>query len=142
MKRSGAPKAKRGTSTAALKRKATTLHSQYVRARDGACVRCRLNGAVPSSQLQCAHVVSRRYAATRTKEWNAMALCSACHRRLTEHPDEATAWNYIWCDLFGEKSYEEVRRIAYEGKDTVMRSPFWQSEIARLSALLEDVNRP
>lgn len=135
VRRSGL-KPKRGTSTAALKRKATTLHSEYVRARDGGCVRCRRNGTVPSAQLQCAHIVSRRYAATRTKEWNACALCSACHRRLTEHPDEAAAWNYIWCKDFGEYSYEKLREIAYDGQYNVMRADFWREEISRLSGLL------
>lgn len=135
MKRSAKPKAKRGTSTAALKRKATSLHSQYVRARDGRCVRC----GSTTGQLQCAHIISRRYAATRTDEGNAYCLCAGCHRRLTEHPHEHVAF---FSELLG--SWDEYRKLidkAYMGKDTVMRSPFWENEIRRLTALLEDVNR-
>lgn len=124
-----------------LKNRATTLHSAYVRARDGGCVRCRVNGAVPSSKLECSHLVSRRYTATRTYEWNACALCSSCHRFLTEHPNEAVAWNYYWCATFAPLSYDELIQKAYEGKDRVMRAEFWAGEIERLSRLLEEVNQ-
>ncbi len=142
--RSGKPLARtkgvaatRKTPTATLKRKATALHSQYVRTRDGGCVRCRVNGAVPSSQLHCAHIVSRRYAAVRTYEWNACALCSACHRRLTEHPNEAVAWNTYWCATYSPHTYAELIRVADEGINTVMKGEFWRQEIERLTKLIE-----
>lgn len=126
-------KQKRGTSTAALKRKATALHSQFVRARDGKCVRC---GAM-TGQLQCAHIISRRYAATRTDEQNAVCLCAVCHRRLTEHPHEHVAFFTMW--LGSWDAYQALIDKADAGKDTVMRSAFWQDEIDRLSKALADV---
>lgn len=128
------PKAKRGTSTAALKRKATSLHSQYVRARDGRCVRC----GSTSGQLQCAHIISRRYAATRTDEGNAWTLCAACHRRLTEWPNEHVG--FFTQQLGSWDAYQALIDKANAGKDMVMQSDFWQQEIERLSALLAVVD--
>ena len=131
--RTGKPKAKRGTTTAALKRKATTLHSQYVRARDGRCVRC----GTTSGQLQCAHIISRRYTATRTDEWNAACLCAGCHRRLTEHPHEHVAFFQHWLNTRnGALPFPRLVEKAYAGKDKVMRAEFWQGEIERLQGLL------
>jgi hypothetical protein len=128
-------KAKRGTSTAALKRKATALHSQYVRARDGRCVRC---GAV-TGQLQCAHIISRRYAATRTYGRNAACLCATCHRRLTEHPHEHVAFFTTWLGSWDE--YQALIDRANNGVGIKFNSDFWQEEIRRLVGLLEEVNQ-
>jgi hypothetical protein len=130
MPRGKKPKSKRGTSTASLKRKATTLHSQYVRARDGACVRC----GTTSGQLQCAHIISRRYAATRCDENAAACLCAACHRRLTEHPHEHVGFFTVY--LGSWDAYQALIDKANAGKDTVMRAEFWQERITALSGLL------
>ena len=64
------------------KAKATKLHSELVRTA-GYCESCG-----GSNYLQCAHVISRRYSATRTLLNNAFALCAGCHRRFTDHPLE------------------------------------------------------
>ena len=129
-------KKKRGTSTASLKRKATTLHSQYVRARDGCCQKC----GTTSGQLQCAHIISRRYTSTRTYEWNAVCLCAGCHRRLTEHPHEHVAFFQNWCNQHNGPSFERLVERAYAGKDTIMRADYWRQEIVRLSGLLEGLS--
>lgn len=42
----------------------------------------------PLVQLQCAHIISRRYANTRADLRNAFSLCAACHRFYTDHPVE------------------------------------------------------
>jgi hypothetical protein len=129
--RRAAPKKARGTTTAALKRKATALHSQYVRARDGRCVRC----GTTSGQLQCAHIISRRYAATRTDEGNAYCLCAGCHRRLTEHPHEHVG--FFTAHLGSWDAYQALIDKANDGTNTVMRHAFWEEEIRRLTRLLE-----
>lgn len=122
----------RSGSAAALKRRATSLHSQYVRARDGRCVRCgRTDG-----QLQCAHVFSRRYAATRTDERNAACLCATCHRYLTENPYEHVLFFTAHLDP-GE--FQHLRDKAYGGIGQVMRAEFWAAECARLERLLGPV---
>jgi hypothetical protein len=125
-------KARRGPSAATLKRKATTLHSQYVRARDGRCARC----GSATGQLQCAHVFSRRYAATRTDELNAVCLDAACHRYLTENPLEHVSF---FRGYLGDDVFFALKDKAYNGVGQVMKADFWAAECARLEELLEGV---
>ena len=66
-----------------LIKKADKLFSLYIRARDRECKRCHT-----TENLQCAHVISRRYHATRWDPLNAMALCRGCHLWQTTHPLE------------------------------------------------------
>jgi hypothetical protein len=67
---------------------ADKLFSQYIRGRDGwACVRC-LSPYSP----QCAHLVSRRYRATRWVPENATTLCQKCHMRFTHNPIAFEDW--------------------------------------------------
>lgn len=121
---------KRGQSAASLKRKATTLHSMVVRARAGyACERC----GTTTGQLQCAHIVSRRYTATRVDPYNAWCLCATCHRRLTEHPDEHVQFAYA---TRGEIGYAALRSCAYAGRGTVANATFWRTAVDTLSAEL------
>lgn len=137
----GEPKAKkrkavakvRKTPTATLKRKATTLHSQYVRARDGRCVRC---GSVQT--LQCMHVVSRRFAATRADELNGHTGCATCHRFLTENPHE-----HVWFfqAYLGKDEYMGLISKAYAGIGQTMKSAFWQERIDTLTAKLAKETR-
>jgi len=64
--------------------------SQWIRGRDGwACVRCG-----SPYRPQCAHLVSRRYRATRWNPQNATTLCSRCHVKFTWDP---LAWQ-DWCE--------------------------------------------
>lgn len=59
-----------------LKNKADKLFSLIVRSR-GYCERC---GREPGEvTLQCAHILSRKYIATRWDEKNALSLCIGCH---------------------------------------------------------------
>lgn len=122
---------RKAPTAAALKKKATALHSQYVRARAGyRCERCRR----AYGQMQCAHIVSRRYAATRTAELNAWCLCAACHRYLTENPFEHVQFAH---QTIGEGVYAALRATAYDGTGQVMKADFWAREVARLTELLE-----
>lgn len=68
------------------KAEATRLHSLIVRAR-GACEACG-----ETTNLQCAHIISRRYSRTRTDLSNAFCLCAGCHMRFTEWPLEFGAF--------------------------------------------------
>jgi 5-methylcytosine-specific restriction endonuclease McrA len=108
--------------------KATRLHSLVVRSR-GRCERCgSANG------LQAAHIIPRRYAATRTDENNAWCLCAGCHMRLTEWSEDHMAF----VDLtLGRPAYDALKQKAldpsFKPKDT-----FWLAECERLTALLEE----
>lgn len=67
---------------------ADTLFSTYIRTRDGwACRNCG-----SPYMVQCAHIVSRRYRATRWTPDNALALCQKCHLRWTHNPIAFEAW--------------------------------------------------
>ncbi|HEX9992489.1 MAG TPA: HNH endonuclease [Acidimicrobiales bacterium] len=106
--------------------KATMLHSQLVRLR-GACERCGRSAGV---KLECAHIISRRYASTRTDERNAWCLCSACHRRLTEWPFEHVAFAVA---TIGQETYDELK-----AKALTIKKVDWEAEVVRLSALLRE----
>lgn len=128
-------KPKRGHTAASLKRKATTLHSMVVRARAGyRCERC----GTTDGQLQCAHIVSRRYTATRCDPFNAWCLCASCHRRLTEHPDEHVQFAYA---TRGEIGYQSLRACAYAGRGAVMNASFWRERVDALQAELDRLTK-
>lgn len=101
--------------------KATRLHAQIVRAR-GACESCG-----GTSTLQCAHIISRRYASTRTDLDNAFCLCAGCHRRYTEWPLE---FHSFVLERIGEDGYRTLRKKALEVKKVD-----WDVEAARLDAI-------
>ena len=71
---------KRRGSRQALRNRADKLFSEKIR-RDACCRNC---GA--SWRLQCAHIVSRRYNATRWSTDNAVCLCQKCHMKFTYDP--------------------------------------------------------
>lgn len=68
------------------KGKADRLFSQLVRLT-GYCENpeCRLMDA---SRLQCAHIMSRKFNATRVLRLNAVSLCASCHAWFTARPTE------------------------------------------------------
>ena len=122
------PKRARRVTASTLKARATRLHSQYVRLRDGRCVRCGR-----TDNLQCAHVFSRRYTATRTAELNAVALCASCHLYLTQNPLEHVTF---FRRYLGDDTFFMLRDLAYAGVGTVTKAEFWQQEIDRLNSLI------
>lgn len=62
--------------------------------------------------LQCAHVFSRSYLATRFERMNAVCLCAAHHVYFTHRPLE---WE-DWCrEELGSAVYDELRRTAKVG---------------------------
>ena len=69
------------------KAEADRRFSLFIRERDGKCQRCG-----KTDQLQCAHIVSRRYLSVRWDELNARALCVGCHKWETEQPLASEAW--------------------------------------------------
>lgn len=64
------------------KAKADKYFSLLIRSR-GACQACG-----KTLNLQCAHIISRRYSHTRCVERNALCLCAGCHHYYTDHPAE------------------------------------------------------
>lgn len=110
-----------------LKGKATRLHSLVVRAR-GACERCG-----STVNLQCAHIVPRRYSVTRCDPNAAWCLCAGCHLRTTEWASEHMA---LVEKTIGLGAYGLMRAAAERGVKA--NDAFWQEWIDRLTPMLED----
>lgn len=98
--------------------KADKLASQIVRSI-GHCERCG-----STDWLQCSHIVSRRYSATRTDLENLQCLCAKCHRYFTLWPKEFSRWI---TQSIGIEKYEQLKRKA----ETVTKVD-WSAEYERL----------
>lgn len=85
------------------KGKCDALFSKIIRS-PGACLRCGF-----TDNLQCAHIITRRYSATRCDLRNAWCLCASCHRRLTDWPREHS---HFITQTIGSELYEELRAKA------------------------------
>lgn len=74
-------------------READRLFSIFIRQRDRKCMRCWDDYAkVEEFGLQCCHVVSRKYRATRWDPDNAIAMDFRCHSWQTNWPLEGDAY--------------------------------------------------
>lgn len=86
------------------------------------CQRCSARGT------EVAHLVPRRFAATRCDERAVLLLCSACHAWVDTH---ATDRSLLAEGTIGPVLHAELRRIAYEGPEGPL-SAFWRDEVGRL----------
>lgn len=109
--------------------RATRLHSLIVRAR-GRCARC---GSVDPTKLQCAHIIKRRFSATRCDLRNAWCLCASCHFRLETHPDEHMAFV---AQTIGMELFDELKALALAGPAMSSRL-FWRAEVDRLRSIAQ-----
>lgn len=93
-----------------LIKKLDTIFSQYIRQRDGECLRCHR-----TTTLQCAHIAGRRSLAGRWNENNAITLCYACHLRWShQQPLEFTLWL--------EENYPQYYKAALEVRKTTVKN--------------------
>ena len=83
------------------------VFSLLIRTRDDWT--CKACGSIKNPQ--CAHIVSRRYRATRWDSRNAVCLCAGCHVRFTFDP---LAWD-AWCQEYRGLVYQELRAQAMRG---------------------------
>ena len=85
------------------RKKADILFSQIVRKR-GYCEKCG-----STYNLNCAHIISRRYTATRFREDNCFCLCHPCHFYFTYHPLE---FEEFVISKIGEAKYQQLKVMA------------------------------
>lgn len=104
------------------KAKADRLFSQLVRSR-GACEHCD-----KTENLQCAHVLSRRFANTRTDLDNAYCLCAGCHMMFTNQPVD---FGIFVLNKMGADAYDALELRAHAD-----RKVDWEAEVARLESLV------
>ena len=68
--------------------KADELFSQYIRLRDGKCLKCG-----KTTSLQCSHIEGRRNMRLRFDPMNAITLCAGCHLFWShKEPRQFVAW--------------------------------------------------
>lgn len=123
------------------RKKATELHSLIVRERAGfVCENCGRKRHPPgltkeekkvaeTGQIQCAHIISRNYGATRTDEKNAFALCAKCHWRFGKWPMEFA--RFVFAKI-GEEEYDRLAAKAMAGTGTKID---WVAELERLQEI-------
>ena len=109
------------------KAKADKLFSQLVRSR-GVCERCG-----ERSDVVTAHILGRRFSATRTDERNAWALDPTCHYVVDNWPDEKMR---LVEETIGLEVYAELRAKA----ESTVRRFDWPAEVERLKGLLAAVD--
>lgn len=93
------------------KQRADRAFSLFIRNRDGDC----MAGGEHGGSLQCAHIVSRRYLATRWDPANAVALCSRHHTYFTHRPLEWLDWVESWWCGGSRGLYSGLRWRALHG---------------------------
>jgi hypothetical protein len=89
----------------ALVKKLDTVHSQYIRLRDGACVICN-----NKERLQCGHLFTRAAYSTRWDldlEGNCHANCAPCNIR---HEYDPYMFNEWYIRKFGKGRWDDLHR--------------------------------
>lgn len=108
--------------------RADMLFSRIVRSR-GACQRCQ----APATDT--AHIIGRRFSATRCLEENAWALCRRCHQITGEWPTEFINLVHLTCTMDG---YVKLRELAEGGIPTTSKL-FWEAEVERLTQRCQEL---
>jgi hypothetical protein len=108
---------------------ADILFSRIVRARER-CQRCGID--IPP--FHCAHIVRRRYSATRCEEDNAWCLCPPCHHLVDEWPMEH---NKLVRQTIGIDRYMELVALAMMGP-TESSKLFWKNQVERLRVICKE----
>lgn len=95
------------------RKEADRIFSLYIRKRDQVC-QASMGGVLCGLpyDLQCAHLISRRYFALRWNPENAVALCTFHHKKWTEDP---LGWD-DWCaEHVGAEDWEAMKFRAQRG---------------------------
>ena len=104
------------------KGRATKLHAELIREK-GECENCGDTHA-----LQCAHIISRKYAKTRPDLNNAFCLCASCHMKFTDNPVD---FGKFVIDKIGNKNFSKLRKKAYN----TTKKMDWEEEYKRLKEI-------
>lgn len=80
--------------------------SKAVRLRDGECLHCH-----KIENLECCHIFGRRNKRLRWAMSNAIAMCHACHRKMTESP---IAFHDFLRSMYGDEAMDKLRLVSNE----------------------------
>lgn len=118
--------------------KADTVFSQFIRLRDGKCMRCwseiRLNDKGLPVSHQASHFQGRKKEATRFDEENVDCLCGACHMYFTSHPAEHYQWQV---NKKGQETVDLIvlRSNQYQKKDRQLAYMYWNQRLNELKEM-------
>lgn len=101
------------------------LFSRIVRARG----RCQYPGCTSPGPYDTAHLIGRRYSATRCVEDNAICACRTHHQLIDGWWDEKRK---VVLATIGEARYDQLRALAEAGP-SVNSTLFWATEVERLT---------
>ena len=104
--------------------KADMLFSRIVRSRG----RCEYPGCTSPGPYDTAHLIGRRYSATRCMEDNAVCACRSHHQLIDSWWDEKRKVVHA---TIGEARYDELKTLAEQGPPT-NSTLFWSGEVDRL----------
>jgi hypothetical protein len=113
------------------KAKADRLFSEVIRSV-GYCEADGYDDVKCSPQLQCMHIISRRFNATRCDTRNAFSGCAAHHRFFTDHPREFSKFiTTTWAQKYYDEVYQNSRNSSL-GKQVD-----WDERVAFLTDIKE-----
>lgn len=114
-----------------IKGKADRIFSEVVRSV-GYCEAEGWDDIKCSQQLQCMHIISRKFNATRCDTRNAFSGCAAHHRYFTDHPLRfsrfvTTTWASKYRDVIWERSRDS----------SIGKQVDWEERVAFLTDIKE-----
>lgn len=111
---------------------ADKMFSQYVRLRDGQCLRCGSLVTVNFKGLpithQASHFQGRRKENTRFDPINVCTLCHGCHAYFTANPAE----HYIWqVERLGQEVVDQIvlKSNTHCKKDRALEKVYWTQKL-------------
>ena len=114
--------------------KADKVFSEYIRLRDGKCVRCGRQGEGKQGivGLQCSHYYGRSRESVRFDSENADSLCFGCHQFWGSTDREA--YRDFKLTQLGETLFNalRVRANTYQKKDRKMAHLCWSERLKEL----------
>lgn len=114
-----------------VKGKADKLFSEVIRSV-GYCEAQGWDDIKCSPQLQCMHIVSRKYNATRCDTRNAFSGCAAHHRYFTDHPRQFSRFiTTTWAQQYYDQVWQNSRN------STLGKLVDWEERIAFLTDIKE-----
>lgn len=112
------------------KAKCDKLFSEIIRSLG----ECEAAGYAPgqcSPQLQCMHIISRRFSNTRTDLRNAFCGCAAHHRYYTDQPRE---FSKFITETWAQEYYDHIHRKSQE-----YAKVDWDDELTRLQEIKQQL---
>jgi len=115
-----------------IKAKADKLFSEVIRSV-GYCEAKGFDKVKCSQQLQCMHIISRRFNATRCDLRNAFSGCAAHHRYFTDHPKQFSEFvDTTWAKEYYDQMYRRSRDSA------IGKLVDWDERVALFTDIKED----